>query len=68
MIELTHPPFGPAIKREREARRFSQRRLARAAGISKSALRGYEAGESEPGVAAAERIAWALDMTLPHML
>ena len=53
--------FGEWLKREREAVGMTQADLARSAGLSLSAVRGYEQATRLPGLVQAVRLADALD-------
>jgi ribosome-binding protein aMBF1 (putative translation factor) len=56
--------LGRAVRELREQRGWSQTRLARAAGMTQSAMARFEAGGTVPTLTVLERIASALDVAL----
>lgn len=56
--------LGRAVRELRERRRWSQAQLAKAAGMTQSAVARFEAGGTVPTLPVLERLAAALDVSL----
>ncbi len=67
IIEATGT-LGDRVRRLREAKGFSLRELARAAGVSAPMLSQVERGETSPTLAVATKIAGGLELTLSRLL
>jgi len=60
--------FGTNLRRTREGANLTQRALARAAGVSQTAISYIELGETAPSLLLVYRIARALDMKPTDLL
>jgi len=52
------------VRREREARNWTQKELAREAGLSRSAVQKIETGERKPNLATAKKLARAFGISI----
>ncbi len=60
--------FGPTVRRLREARGWSQERLAQRAELNRSYMGEIERATVMPSLATASKLAEALDLSLSHLL
>jgi transcriptional regulator with XRE-family HTH domain len=61
------PPFAARLTALREGKEFSQRGLAKAAGLSQQTVNNLEHGVSEPTLETAKKLAGALGVTLEQL-
>lgn len=61
------PYVGPALRRLRAERGFSQAEISRRSGLSTSRMSRYESGETEPSLSSLKRILDALGVSLTEL-
>lgn len=59
--------FGDVVRFQREARRWTQADLGRAAGLDRAHVGKIERGELDPGLATQRKLAAALELSLPEL-
>lgn len=60
--------FGDVVRFQREARRWTQADLGRAASLDRAHVGKIERGELDPGLSTQRRLADALGLSLPELL